>query len=372
MLNIVVAPYRDAYFYEKYGPAVRDLQIIDTLASLDIVKKIHVINRPVSVYERVTTKKNFNKLAGNKKIKVYDKTSYNLFGPIISPRVWAGNVHSKYCRDLLGQLVDDQCNNVFIDFMPTGIIPERDNVGPWLLWYDFIDNFTKHNRFTPQEKAAVAEKYVNVRSCYNYITFVSDACSNYYADKPKNSSVLTNKIFISEADKENVVRLDLHENVYDLGFVGFITDKLDVPFLKKLAAQYSIVLYGKFFNDKIRGDLENISNIKIMGEFAYTELPKIMNTFRVGLVPYILQKSHDESPLKIYEYLKNNKPCLSSLDFEFSDNKYVVNYNSNNFDYTRINCLLSKSGSPEIFSSLDKEHFLKSSLIKIVNEILET
>lgn len=31
-MRIIVVPYRDAYFHNSYGPAVRDLQIIEVLS----------------------------------------------------------------------------------------------------------------------------------------------------------------------------------------------------------------------------------------------------------------------------------------------------------------------------------------------------
>tara|TARA_A100001391_G_scaffold194032_2_gene169973 strand:- start:2408 stop:3520 length:1113 start_codon:yes stop_codon:yes gene_type:complete len=370
MLNIVVAPYRDAYFYEKYGPAVRDLQILETLADLDEVKSIHVVNRPVSVYERISNKKKFRDLGRVKKVQIHDITRYDFIGPILQPRVWAGAVHAEYYKKLLPKLVDRECTNIFLDFTPIGYVDDIKELGPWLLWYDFIDNFSKHNRFNQKELKEVKDKYTFVRDNYGYVTFVSEACSEYYNEKmPKSCKVLTNKVFVPKYG--NIKHYTQENNTqYDLGFVGFITDKMDVDFIEKLSRRHTIVIYGKFFDDNQKSILQKIKNVNLMGEFTYLDLPNIINSFKVGLVPYMLEKSHDESPLKVYEYLKNNKPCISSLDFEFLTNPYVINYSSDSFDFSDIDKLLVLSGDVNISKSLNDEHYLKNSLADCIKNFL--
>jgi hypothetical protein len=40
--------------------------------------------------------------------------------------------------------------------MPIGI-PKHETLDGWYYWYDFIDNFTKHNRYSEAERQAVRE-----------------------------------------------------------------------------------------------------------------------------------------------------------------------------------------------------------------------
>ena len=54
-INLVAFCYRGSYFYEKYGPAVRDLQMLITLAQMEGVS-VTLLERPISMYERVLGK----------------------------------------------------------------------------------------------------------------------------------------------------------------------------------------------------------------------------------------------------------------------------------------------------------------------------
>ena len=59
--------YRDEYFWNSYGPIVRDLMICKTLSNFKNVDKITFFNRPVSLYERIL---------GIKKITRHSKQIY--------------------------------------------------------------------------------------------------------------------------------------------------------------------------------------------------------------------------------------------------------------------------------------------------------
>lgn len=56
--KFIIIPYRDQYFVNKFGWTVRDLMIIHALNASERVESIIVVNRPVSIYERLISKKN--------------------------------------------------------------------------------------------------------------------------------------------------------------------------------------------------------------------------------------------------------------------------------------------------------------------------
>ena len=74
-------------------------------------------------------------------------------------------------------------------------------------------------------------------------------------------------------------------------------------------------------------------------------------------LPYLYEKSHDGSPLKLYEYLKFNKPCLTSMNYEVQ-NKFVLNYSQDAISKVEIAKLLLLSGSSEISQSILKSDYL--------------
>jgi hypothetical protein len=110
--------------------------------------------------------------------------------------------------------------------------------------------------------------------------------------------------------------------------------------------------------------------VKLLGGFHYDDVPTICNTFKVGLLPYRQEKSHDGSPLKLYEYLRHSRPVLTSIDYELTNDKYIVNYRASNLDEDTLSEIIKLSGEREIADLLSEENYLKSALSEIIHSIL--
>lgn len=361
----IIVPYRDAYFVNQIGFAVRDVQMIEELRRLNLFEQIVVLNRPVSIYERLLRKKNINKSKWPN-IDTLDTTSYDIFGPL-RKRLWLSNCYS----DLISHAVDvinrdGRCKELFvIDFHPISIVNKIQLNGVRIVyWYDMIDNFYIHNRYSPDEKAAVLKKYVVVRDNYNCVTGVS-----YEALKQighRNSSLLTNGVFTSG---EICSLYGKQIPVYDFGFVGFVTDKFDLDIVKKLISKgFSVVIHGSVLDKHVGDALRSIGAI-LGGVFNYSEIASRISQFKVGLLPYLLEKEHDGSPLKMYEYLKFNRPCLTSIDYEV-DSRYVVNYKKSNDLDASLALLLGYSCNSEISKSIEENMFLSYKVSTFVSENL--
>lgn len=349
MYNLLILPYRDLYFWSKFGSAVRDLQFLEVLSKRKDIKTITLINRPVSVYERLINKR--KKECDFPGVSVIDITSFSIFGPL-KKRAWTRTCYKKIVHDTIVKLCDNNEPLIILDFTPISIIPimKGRNI---IYWYDMIDNFSKHNCYSFEEKQLVRDKYKYVSQYYDFVTGVSSAAvkeiTNY---RDINNYVLPNGVFQTSFSSPII---EPHRQRYDFGFIGFITDKFDVDFVVKLSHQYSIVIYGDVYNKEIAKILK-LAGITLKGKFKYNELPIIMKSFDIGLLPYLKEKSHDGSPLKLYEYFKFDKPCITSIDYEYT-NEYVVNYNSVdniNLEIKRLkenvgNCLISSSLSDELY-----------------------
>ncbi|MDI5881245.1 hypothetical protein [Enterobacter sp. EC-ML559] len=369
MINVVVLLYRDSYFFSQYGPAVRDLQILFELEKITEIKKITVINRPVSIAEKMCGRKIKRKRIETDKIDTIDSFSWDLFGPL-KGRAWSEKIYNDIVHNKLAELYDENCINLLLDFLPIGTF-SADLKNKWIYWYDLIDNFTKHNRFTPRDRELVRKKYKFACSYANVITGVSLNALNEFPSTI-NKLVIPNRIFgfnKYDFDACNVLKT-LKEPEFDFGFIGFITDKFDFSFIERLSKEYKIAIYGKCYDRKIKKKIESMQNVTYFGSFKYNQLREIMLTFKVGLLPYMAEKSHDESPLKIYEYLKNNRPCLTSMDFELN-NKYIINYN-NGISNKTINEMLGFYNKEKITYIIDDEMYLLSTLRKFIsNNIID-
>lgn len=359
---LIAIPYRDSYFINQYGFAVRDTQIIYELQKMDIFSKIIVINRPVSIYERFLTKKKKSLWPST---DTFDITSYDVLGPL-SKRVWTVNCYENYFKDVLQNLLDKNKYEeiVILDFTPMSLLPIlKSSVTKLTYWYDMIDNFTKHNRYDEREKNLVKEKYTYVREEYDVVTGVSNEALD--AIGHNDAHLLTNGVF------KHFDKTEVHTSkVYDFGFIGFVTDKFDIQYIKKLAfLGYSIIVHGEIMDKSIQRQLEE-SGILCTGSFSYIDISTLMATFKIGLLPYLHAKSHDGSPLKLYEYLKFNKPCLTSMNYEVQ-NKFVVNYNQENISKVEIEKLMLLSSSSEISQSILKSDYLSYKINSILPNIIQ-
>jgi len=51
------------------------------------------------------------------------------------------------------------------------------------------------------------------------------------------------------------------------------------------------------------------------GGFSAAESPGLIQKFNVGLVPYLSNRTHDESPIKFFQYILSGRPALLSRRF---------------------------------------------------------
>ncbi|WP_422923228.1 hypothetical protein [Singulisphaera sp. PoT] len=361
-LNILAFPYRDWYFHTQFGSAVRDLQIIDALLECGAVKKITLVNRPVSIYERLTTKRNPPHTT-NPKLVVLDATSYDLMGPLRG-RKWFENCYYKYSHL---NLYDTECVNLILDFLPIGGMT-YEAIRHDLVWYDCIDNFTKHNRFDTLERDLVRKKYRYVDSAAKLITGVSPGVVAEF----ERAVVVPNAAGYKPRINEIAVAND---DAFDFGYIGFLTDKFDLDLIELLARNgYRISVFGKSFDSKITNRIRNLPNVQYNGAFNHSDIPRIVKTFYVGLLPYHQCKSHDESPLKLYQYLIHGKPTLTSINYELQGEGIACYDGTSQRGILELakrlrDCANSLNFRQRMVQSLQPDHFWETKLSQILARI---
>jgi len=313
--NFLVLPYRDQYFASRYGLAVRDIQIIAALADSEMVEKVTAINRPVSIYEWALGRKrrnlsaNYNEL---EKLSWLDKFSPDLVGPL-KGRAWYEKCYAEYSAELLRSCYRSDCYNVFLDFSPISVLDASHTDG-YLYWYDLIDNFTKHNLYNDHCRDLVARKYAYVGKRADLITAVSDKAASLFA----RAQVVPNSVAISASSAPRAA-CGGHRPDADFGFIGFVTDKFDVDLVTRLSKLgYRINIYGQVYSQEIGAALSRIPRVKLFGRHHTGDTPRILGSFKVGLIPYRRDRLHDESPLKLYQYVNAGKPVLASTSFGLS------------------------------------------------------
>jgi GT2 family glycosyltransferase len=101
-----------------------------------------------------------------------------------------------------------------------------------------------------------------------------------------------------------------------IGYYGALSNWFDTVLLEKVAKKYnkdSIVLIGEVSNPKITKLAKKYSNIKLLGEKKYQEIPAYLKAFDVSLIPFKINPLiKATNPVKIYEYFSQGKAVVST------------------------------------------------------------
>src|SRR5262249_55047001 len=113
-------------------------------------------------------------------------------------------------------------------------------------------------------------------------------------------------------------------------YFGAIASWFDTDLLYDVAKsrpQYSFVVAGQIFNREI-SRLEGLSNVKLIGPRPYQQMPSLLASSDACIIPFKLNVvTHATDPVKLYEYLSQGKPVVSTPMDElrgFSDLIYLA------------------------------------------------
>lgn len=102
-----------------------------------------------------------------------------------------------------------------------------------------------------------------------------------------------------------------------LGYLGTIGEWVDLDALVRLARSrrdWTLVMIGPSTSRRIASALNEIPNLRILGEKRYEELPNYLRHFDVCLIPFRVNDfTRSIYPTKFHQYLGAGKPVVSSL-----------------------------------------------------------
>ena len=192
----------------------------------------------------------------------------------------------------------------------------------------------------------------------NTIISSSIGITNYLKNKYERSAyTIPNGVDLAKFDKK-ISKNDLNQKPV-IGYVGIISSWFfDFELVKQVATHlslYEIHLYGPCVSD-VKEQLDEIlriSNISYFGEKPYDMLPKVMETFTVGIIPlYSIPEVWRLASGKFLQYLGIGIPVVSVWMDQYSKIKN--------------NVFLAKTHS-EFIDSLEKA--LKHSFIPMADEL---
>ena len=101
-----------------------------------------------------------------------------------------------------------------------------------------------------------------------------------------------------------------------IGYYGAIADWFDVDLVEDIARimpNFEIQIVGLVHHKEIRTRLMAHKNIELFGEVPYTNLPSIVRSWNVAIIPFIVNDlTRATNPVKMYEYAAAGLPIVST------------------------------------------------------------
>jgi glycosyltransferase involved in cell wall biosynthesis len=101
-----------------------------------------------------------------------------------------------------------------------------------------------------------------------------------------------------------------------LGYIGTISQRTDIDLLEYVAKQrpdWTLILAGKTEISLEGRNLLKLPNVRYLGMFPYENLPCLLKSFDVCLIPHRnTDYCKSMSPLKLFQYLASGRPIVST------------------------------------------------------------
>lgn len=144
-----------------------------------------------------------------------------------------------------------------------------------------------------------------------------------------------------------------------IGYIGAISEWMDHELIADIAynfPDYEIVLAGRVANKHIDALATKYPNIQLLGEVPHHEVPKLLATFQVCLIPFLLTPLIEATdPVKIYEYFALGKPVVTTALPELSRYKDLLYFAKNNRQFIqKINIAMNENSSKKKLSRMNE------------------
>ncbi|MCI0139982.1 glycosyltransferase [Arthrobacter bambusae] len=139
-----------------------------------------------------------------------------------------------------------------------------------------------------------------------------------------------------------------------IGFVGALSRyKVDLQLLRRVAEKYpdaDVVLIGQIGEGQpgeTLAELKDLTNVKLLGPKPYSELPGIISTFDVALLPVPINPyTRSMFPMKFFEYLACGIPVVSTripaLE-KFGDSAFIADTDEQFVEYVKVASTVSRN-----------------------------
>lgn len=245
------------------------------------------------------------------------------------------------------------------------------NVPHSKLIFDCVDNLSIHPQYQYfHYKKKINEGYKLVEKHADIIITVSSSLINKFPNNQVN--VIRNAV--SSQFIENVEKYNTNNSRNAICYFGIVQDRVNLDLLSQ--AQESIRLpvqiWGKIWGQNPDLLKKKYKNLEFMGEYHYTELPKLMNNAKVFVIPHHINEfSNSMDPLKLYEYLTTGKPVVSTKINSVEGLEGLIEIANDDKSFIEgIKKALNEEGNEEL-KKRRKEFAMANSWTSRVNQLID-
>lgn len=226
------------------------------------------------------------------------------------------NIPRLWCLYYLKFMGLNKKNTILWVFPPhESICPFIDTIPHYKLVVQIVDNNSFLQAETDKYRLATKEQYEGLASSADKVIVSSEFNFKIFSKLNTNCHVFENavdEIFIKKATALPCKKTNSRPRI---GYVGWLTRRTDLSLLQKLATNrpgYDIVLAGPIGSVDV-SDLIKLENVTWVGRVPYSEVPQVIGTFDVCLIPHVVNSyTQSMSPLKMYQYLGSGRPIVST------------------------------------------------------------
>lgn len=376
-MNIVMLPFHDCKKWIGEGYRTRDAHLAENFVNNSAVDKLLVINRPVSLAEKIVKKQNWitvpsekifeskNFRLGRLKNGIYCVDTYvsDFIKVAIERKNWW---FTAFTYDFIKQSINKaieilEMNDAVLLLQNPMAIGVVESVNCKKFVFDAIDNWLYHPQMS-KITDIVKMNYDYVDKNADLIFTVSKALTETFPDN-KNVEWISNGVDISyfaSAFKEEKSEKKV------IGYVGKIQDRVDFDLVEKCLNEfkdYNFVFLGPVYSQQRKiVELKNkYNNIEFMGDVHYKDLPQKMKPFDITVIPHKVDSfTNSMNPLKLYEYLAAGKQVVSTpvagVD-GISENVYISANDEEFIENIKIAIKKSETcSSKDIANTIPKEY----------------
>ena len=259
--------------------------------------------------------------------------------------------------------------------------------------FDCYDAYEKHPRISQKSKESLFNAEKKLLRKANIVFTTADAL---YREKKKLNPAtyyIPNSADVNFFMQVSKTSIDLPEDLKAvpqprIGLIGNINEIVDISLLNYLAQRnsgWSILLIGdvnggrKFRESKDLQNLKKLSNVYFLGRKPYEQLPFYQKGIEVCLLPYLIIEYTDSvHPNKIYQYLAQKKPVVSTNLKEMNKLKEVISVSDTKEEFEGyITAILNKNAKKNSDNKLVQTAMENSTdsaarkKIKIISDYME-